>query len=263
MAAIDKNQLTETERTEKQWKSLYVLGGVATLIVVLASILDIVISMLLGGAPSSIPQTAVGRFLQFQSNPLVGLYYLDLLNMTTSIIMIPVFFALYAAHRKVDKVYSTLAVIVSFVGTVVFITNNTALPMLSLSGKYALTTTDAQKNLFAAAGEAMLARGAHGSPGAFLGFLLPIIATLIVSLVMLKGGVFGKINACFGIAGSVLFIFYFILTAFIPNSENAAMVIVTPGGILSIVWMVLFAIRLFKLRYIEADGTIAKNEFSE
>lgn len=258
MTTIDKSQLTETERTGKQWKSLYLLGGIVTLFVILASILDIVISMLLGGDPSSIPQTAVGRFAQFQSNPMLGLYYLDLLNMTTSIFMIPAFFALYAAHRKVNKVYSALAVILSFVGTAVFITNNAALPMLSLSGKYALATTDAQKNLLAAAGEAMLARGSHGSPGAFLGFLLPIVATLIMSLVMLKGGVFGKINACFGIAGSALFILYFIFTAFIPNSENVAMVIATPGGLLSIIWMIMFAIRFFKLRYLEEDGIIGK-----
>ena len=258
MTALEKNQLTETARTEKHWESLYLLGGIAAFIIVLASILDIVISMLLGGDPSSIPQTAVGRFTQFQSNPLLGLYYLDILNMTTSIIMIPALFALYAAHRKVDKVYSALAVILSLVGTAVFITNNTALPMLSLSNKYALATTDAQKNLFAAAGEAMLARGAHGSPGAFLGFLLPIVATLMISLVMLKGGVFGKLNACFGIAGSVLFIFYFIFTAFIPNSENVAMAIATPGGLLSIAWMILFAVRLFKLRYVEENGIIGK-----
>jgi hypothetical protein len=166
----EKIQITEAESSEKQWKSLYLLGGIAALIAVAASLLDISISMLLGGDPSSIPQTAVGRFAQFASNKMLGLYYLDLLNMTTAMIMIPAFFALYAALRRVQKVYAALALIVFTIGTAVFITNNTALPMLSLSSKYALATTDAQKNLFAAAGEAMLARGAHGSPGAFLGF---------------------------------------------------------------------------------------------
>jgi len=168
---VEKPQITETERIGNQWKSIYLLGGITALIVVFASLLDIVISMLLGGDPSSIPQTAVGRFAQFQSNKLLGLYYLDLLNMTTSIIMIPAFFALFAAHRRVNKVYSAFAMIVSFIGTAVFISNNSALSMLSLSDKYALAATDAQKNLLAAAGEAMLARGAHGSPGVFLGYV--------------------------------------------------------------------------------------------
>ncbi len=251
MVALGNTHLTEIERTENQRKSIYLLGGVAALIVVFASLLDIVISMLLGGDPTSIPQTAIGRITQFQSNGWLGLYYLDLLNMTTAIIMIPAIFALYVALRRVDKVYTVLALIIFSIGTAVFVSNNTALPMLSLSSKYALATSEAQKNLLAAAGEAMLARGAHGSPGVFPGFLLPIIANLVMSIVMQKSGVFSKITAYFGIAGSVLFIFYFVIVTFIPNGESVAMALAIPGGILSIVWMILFAIRLFKLRVIE------------
>ena len=96
----EKNQITEAERTEKQWQSFYFLGGIAAILVVIASLLDIVISILLGCDLASIPQTAVGRFAQFQSNQLLGLYYFDLLNMTTAMIMIPAFFALYAAHHS-------------------------------------------------------------------------------------------------------------------------------------------------------------------
>ena len=253
MAAFEKNQLSETERTGRQWSSLFSLGGIAALIVVFASIMDVVISMLLGGDLSSIPQTAAGRFAQFQTTPLVGLYYLDFLNMITSIIMLPVIFAFFAAHRNVNRVYAAFAMIVTFIGTAVFITNNAALSMLSLSGKYALAATDAQKILYAAAGEALLAKGAHGSPGAFIGFLLPMIGSLIMSFVMLKGKVFGKITACFGIAGSVLFIFYFVFMAFIPGSGNLAMMIATPGGILTIIWLLLTAIRFLKLRRLEEE----------
>ena len=226
---IAKNQITEVERTEKQWRGSYLLGGIAALIVVFASLLDIIISILLGGDPTAIPQSAIDRFAQFQSNKWLGLYYLDLLNMTTAIIMIPAFFALCAAHRRVNKVYSALTLILFTIGTSVFITNNTALPMLSLSGKYSLATTDAQRNLLAAAGEAMIARGAHGGPGVFLGFLLPIVASLIMSWIMLKGGVFGRVTACLGIAGSVLFIVYFVWATFIPGSRKWRHVACHPG----------------------------------
>lgn len=245
---VTKNPLSEAERTEKQWRSSYLFGGIAALIVVCASLLDIIISILLGGDLTAIPQSAIDRFAQFQSNRWLGLYYLDLLNMTTAIIMIPAFFALCAAHRHVNKVYSALTLILFSIGTAVFITNNTALPMLSLSGKYALATTDAQKTLLAAAGEAMIARGAHGSPGAFLGFLLPIIASFMISWIMLKGGVFGRVTACLGITGSVLFMVYFILATFVPGIENVAMMFATLGGLLTIVWMILFAVRLLKLQ---------------
>lgn len=248
MLVCENEQLRESASSEKQWISVYLLGGMATFLAIFASLMDIVISILLGGNLTEIPQTAVDRFVQFQGNRLLGLYYLDLLNVITSIIMIPVFFALFAAHRKDGKACSALSAVIAFIGTAVFISNNTALPMLTLSGKYALATTDAQRSLFAAAGEAMLARGAHGSPGVFIGFLLPTIASLIMSIVMLRGEIFNKITAWFGIAGSVLFVCYFVLMAFIPDSGNMAMAIATPGGILTIVWMTLFAVKLMKLR---------------
>jgi hypothetical protein len=245
---IVNNPISQVERTENQWRRIYKLGGVAALIVVCASLLDIAISILLGGSPASIPQTAVDRFIQFQSNPWVGLYYLDLLNMTTAVIMIPAFFAICAAHRRVNIVYSGLALIVFSIGTAVFITNNTALPMLSLSGKYALATSDVYKNLLAAAGEAMLTRGAHASPGVFVGFLLPVIASLLISFVMLNGGVFSKATACLGIVGYSLFIIYFVLVTFIPGAGSMAMALATIGGLLTIAWLILFAIKLLKLR---------------
>jgi hypothetical protein len=80
----------------------------------------------------------------------------------------------------------------------------------------------------------------------------------MISLVMLKSGVFSKITAFFGIAGSVLFIFYFIFTAFMPDMENAAMAVATPGGLLSITWMILFAITLLKLRFKTNKGTVVE-----
>jgi hypothetical protein len=65
---------------------------------------------------------------------------------------------------------------------------------------------------------------------------------------MLQGGAFGKVNACFGIIGSILFMTYFVFTSFLPDMGSVAMALAIPGGLLMIVWMTLFAIRLFKLR---------------
>ena len=73
-------------------------------------------------------------------------------------ISIPVYFALYAALRKTNKPYALLALIIFLLGTAIFVSNNTALPMLELSRKYALAD-ETQKSLLAAAGEAMLVRG--------------------------------------------------------------------------------------------------------
>lgn len=245
---VAKNQITEDKVTGEQYGSLYLIGGIAAFIVILASLSDIVISIILSSSHFSIPQSAIDRFAQFHGNSMIGLYYLDLLNMTTAIIMIPAFLALCAAHFRDNRITSAFAMVVFSIGTAIFVGNNVALPMLALSGKYSAAASDAERNLFAAAGEALLARGAHGSPGAFPGFLLPVIASLMISLVMLKGGVFSKVNAYLGIAGSVFFMFYFVLVTFVPGTENLAMAVATPGGLLTIAWMTLYAIRLLNLR---------------
>jgi hypothetical protein len=197
--------------TEKQWKSIYFLGGITTIIVIIGALLDVAIGNITGGNLSALPQTAIERFVQFHDNKFMGLYNLDLLNIIDQMILIPAFFALYAAHRHVNKAYSLLAFTIFLFGSVILVANNTALPMYELSHKYFTTTVETQKAFYAAAGESMLARGAHGSSGVFLGFFIPNIANLIMAIVMLQGGVFSKVNSWVGIIGSILILLYVVL----------------------------------------------------
>ncbi len=74
---------------------------------------------------------------------------------------------------------------------------------LELSHKYAASTTESQKTLLAAAGEAMLVRSSHGSLGVFIGFVLFNIGGLMMSFIMLTGKIFNKVTAGMGIAGSM------------------------------------------------------------
>jgi hypothetical protein len=237
----------ETGIAESQWRAIYVTGGFATMIALIGIVLDVIVGSSTGGNLSALPQTAVERFAQFQTSPLLGLYNLDLLNIINQMILIPAYFALFAAHRKTNIAYALLALIIFLVGTTIFVTTNTALPMLDLSHKYAAATTESQKTLLAAAGEAMLARGAHSSLGVFIGFLLPNIAGLIMSLAMLTGKVFSKVTSYLGIAGSVLLLLYIVLVTFAPNVKDMATAFAMPGGLLSMAWMVMFTIRLFQL----------------
>src|SRR5512133_1649066 len=127
------------------------------------------------------------------------------------------------------------------------ISNNTALPMLELSNKFNSSDIETQKAFYAAAGESMLAQGAHGSPGIFLGFFIPNIANLTFSVVMLKCGVFSKMNSWLGIVGSILMLLYVALVNFGTGVENMATLFAMPGGLLLMAWMIMFTIKLFKL----------------
>lgn len=241
------NEILENESSVKQWKSVYRLGGIMTIIVLIGVLLDVIIGNITGGNLSALPQTAIERFIQFQDNKFLGFYNLDLLNTINQLLLIPAFYALYAAHRKVNKAFGLLALIIFLFGSAILVAHNTALSMLDLSNKYFTTTIESQKLLYAAAGESLLASGAHGSPGIFLGFFIPNIANLIISIVMLNGNIFSKVNSWIGIVGSILIMLYVIAVNFIPGVETMATAVAMPGGILLMIWMILFTIRLFKL----------------
>jgi len=245
-----ENENTETQaysQSRGQWQSIYRIGGVFTIIALIGIVLDVIVGSATGGNLSALPQTAIDRFAQFQETPLLGLYNLDLLNIANQMLLIPAYFALYAVHRKGNDAYALLALIIFLMGTTIFVTTNTALPMLELSNKYAVATTESQKTLLAAAGEAMLARGAHGSLGVFISFLLPNVAGLVMSLAMLTAKVFNKITSYMGIAGSALILLYIVLVTFAPGIKDMATAFAMPGGLLLMTWMIMFTIRLFQL----------------
>lgn len=247
MSTFKQDITMKNQDAEPQLRSICAIGGVFTILALIGIVLDVVIGSITGGNLSALPQTAVDRFAQLQKFPLLGLYNLDLLNLINQLLLIPSYFALYAAHRKTGNAFAQLALIIFLVGTSIFVTTNTALPMLELSHKYAGVTTESQKILFASAGEAMLARGAHGSLGVFIGFLLPNIAGLIMSFAMLSGKVFNKTTSYLGLIGSAFLILYIILITFAPGINEMATAFAMPGGLLSITWMILYAIQLFRL----------------
>ncbi|MBP7509812.1 MAG: DUF4386 family protein [Prolixibacteraceae bacterium] len=235
------------ETANIQWKSIYKVGAVTTIIVLCGIILDMVVGSVTGGNVATLPQTAVDRFNQFNEAKLLGLYNLDLLNTIIQIIFIPSIFAIYAAHSKVSHPSALLALIIFLVGTTVFVTSNTALTMLDLSQKYSAATSDEQRLLIAAAGEAMLAKGAHGSLGVFFGFALIPFANALMSGVMLNGNVFSRTTSYCGIIGNSLMVIYVVLVTFVPAVEKTAMLFAMPAGLLVMAWMILFTIKLFRL----------------
>jgi hypothetical protein len=129
--------------------------------------------------------------------------------------------------------------------------------MSALSSKYASATTDSQRTLLAAAGEAMIARGADFTPGSFVGFFLTEIAAIGFSLIMLRSGVFGRAIACLGIVGFVLLSIFTVCSTFFPSLFEMGMIIAMVGGLSGMAWYMLIGIKLLRL---EADRGIARSK---
>jgi hypothetical protein len=242
------------DNSDKQWKFIYKIGAVTTIFVLCGVILDMIVGSVTGGNVAALPQTAIERYNQFKENWLLGLYNLDLLNIINQIILIPSIFALYAAHKNTKNPSALLSLILFLVGTTIFVTSNTALTMLDLSHKYFAAASDEQRMLLAAAGEAMLVKGAHGSLGVFLGFALPAFANILMSMVMINGKVFSRATSYIGFVGNLLMLFYIILVTFVPTVEELALAFAMPAGLLVMIWMILFTIKLFKLSKLEHES---------
>lgn len=246
MSQLELDQFADAETAEdSSWKGLYKIGGAAALIVVLATLIDVLSAVLPGGYTSS--ETVVDWFTLFQDNWLLGLRDLGLLDIIVTALNVPLFFALYAAHRRVNKAHGALAAILSFTGTAIFISSNVALPMLVLSREYTAATTESQKSLLIAAGQAMLAMGEHSSPGTFMGYLFTNTAGIMMGVVMLRGKIFNKLTAWAGILGFGLLLIFNICAAFVPAIFDMALTFAGIGGLLFMATYILIARRLFQL----------------
>lgn len=242
------NQVTNNETTDKSWQSLYKVGGAAALLAILVALADMTLTFFPAGAEQPGSMTAIDWFELFQTNWFFGLRNLGLLpNILTLCLLIPVFMALYTVHRTTNQAQAALALILSLLGTAIYLSNNAAFPMLTLSAKYANATTDAQRTLLAAAGEAILARGEDFTPGTFMGFLFGEVAIIVITFVMLRGGIFSRATAYAGILGGICLTVFTIWTTFIPMLFEVAMLLAMIGGLLSIAWYILTARRLFQI----------------
>ena len=119
------------ESTTSGWTNLYKLGGAAALLIVLTALIEIIITFFPGGYTTS--ETVIDWFTLLQNNWFLGLRNLGLLNIVMVAFGIPLYLALYAAHRNVNQAFAALAMIISYIGVAVFYGTNRAFPMLELS----------------------------------------------------------------------------------------------------------------------------------
>jgi len=235
------NQVTETKPAETDWRSLYKLGAFTALILIVLPPAEIVIGLLAGAQRASASTvTVVDWFSLFHDNWFLGLRNLGLLNLVGAALLVPTILAVYSALRRSNEAFGALGAMVFFMGIAVYIAGSRALPMLSLSRQYAAATTDAQRSLLTAAGQAMLAEGQSRS-----GVLLIEFACLLISTVMLRGRVFSKATACAGMLGNALLMVVEI--AFIPVSSSPGIVVAACGGLSIMTWYLLVARSLFQL----------------
>ena len=247
-----ENKMSQSESRNTKWNSIYKLGGIAAFGAVLVGILEILITFLPGGNTSQ--ETVLDWFILFQDNPFMGLRNMGLLNIFLNALAILAYLALYATHQKTnERPFASLATLISFLGIGIFFATNRAFPMLALSNQYAAATTVAQRAMLEAAGQSMLSVGASHSPGTFLGFFFVEAAGVLISVAMLRGGVFSKVNAYAGILGFAILLVFEYFSSFVSGLTDVTRMLAMFGGLLSMFWYILLARNLFHLGRIASE----------
>lgn len=252
MSELKSNQIQNIENSDSKWKGIYIIGAIAAMLSMLVGMFDIIASFLPGGEFSGC-DSVLDWFKLLHSNSFIALRNLDFPYLFIAPLGILVFFALYAAHRKVNKPYTTLVLIIFLVGTTIRIINIKALPLLALSNQYFVATTETEKSLLLAAGKALLAIGESHSPGTFIEFFLQEIAFILMCLIMLRSKIFNKLTSLTGIVGFSCLLFFLVVAVFIPVLSSLGEIIVMFGGILGMIWYVLIIIRLLQLGWVNKN----------
>jgi hypothetical protein len=237
------------------WKALYLAGAVAALVAVIVFRRNFSIELMqfrgfgiIRGVPAEWPSSAIDWFSLLQDNALVGLILLNVVDVINYCLVGLIFLALYGALGRASKSAMLIATVCALVGIGVYVASNQAFALLSLSKQYAAATTDAQRSMLLAAGEALLAiehpSTIYQGTGVHASFFLVVTAGLIASLVMLRSGIFGRATAIVGILANGLRLCGLVALVFAPSLYLFAIPVSAP---FRVTWYVLIALKMFQL----------------
>lgn len=229
-------------------KTLYITGGVAAFLAVLIFRRFFAVELMtfngfgIFEVPPTEPVTALDWFTLLERNKLIGLVLLGILDLINYALVGLIFLAVYGALRKANEVAMGLAILISAISISVFFASNQAIGFLNLSQQYQAATSEAQRSLYLAAGEALSAN-IQGT-GWYVSLFLIYLAGLIISIVMLQSTVFNKATAWTGILANCFGLLLFPALIFMP-----AIIWLPPSlsAPFRVTWYVLIALRLFKL----------------
>ncbi len=237
--AQSQAKVTDTESADPRWKDLYKIGGVVTLLQLGAIFAAMVVMAALGPRITS----AEEFFTLQQSHLLASLVRVDLLFLILVGLYLGNFPALLAALWRVRPIPTLFATLFTVIAVILSFANESTFALMHLGNQYAAATTEAQRALYLAAGEAVLAAGWWNSTGSYVTGILLQGSGVMISLVMLRSKDFSRVTAISGLLGNAFDLVQHLLHPFAPSiSQWFSMVMVV-----YLVWYPMLARDLFRL----------------
>jgi hypothetical protein len=224
-----------------QWNQLFKIGGIApflTLVFYLIQLLTIIFSR------EPYPVTPEEWFTLFHTDPIMGLIFLNALDIFSIAILGLMFLALTIALWQVKPSWMLVAAFWAFLGIAAFVSSraNMVTATLALTGQYAAARTAAQSTQILAAGQAVMVLS-RATPET-IGFFFVAVASLIISIMMLKTDIFNNGIGYLGILGFVITLANQICLILIPT---IAATLMPMSGLIWLIWWIWVGIKLIQL----------------
>ncbi len=221
-------------------KTLCKLGGIASFLFLVYSLVTLVVLSVFGVPP----KTAIESFAMLQANRMIGLLRMDLLTALCMPLYYLIFLGIFIALKGAKRASTIIALLCLFAGVTLFIATPSALAMMDLNDKYVLATTEIEKSQLIAAGEAILAADMFHGTGAMIGRFLVQVGALIFSIAMLRGEAFNKFTGYVGTIAHGLDLVHVSILLIIPTTGNLLMAV---AGTLYLLWFPLVGARLMQI----------------
>ena len=235
MSELNLDHPNNNKVADPQWKELYRIGGIAAVVTVILILLAIVTYLIWPYLPGTTSTENI--FAAIQANKLGGLISLDFILLINNLLGVLLFLAMYVSLKQVNESYALIALVLGLVAAVLIVPARPIFELLSLSDLYATAITDATKDQYLAAGEAILAHfdGTAFKINTFLGGL----SLLISSILMIRSNIFSKSTAYVGIATNLA-----VCGFFLPGIGTALLFLSVPGYL---IWNIQLARSFFKM----------------
>jgi len=200
-------------------------------------------------------------FSLLQSDPLVGLTWLNVFDLANYALVAVLLLALYATLKRVNRSVMGMAAGFGLIGIAIYFASNQALPLLSLSNQYAAATTAAQRAFLLTEGQTLLTINQFSSPGRYSSLLFIAVASLLTSIVMLQSRIFNRATAYVGMLTAVLDLTYCIAIVLIPGvgGELLGVCFIPAAGLGLMIWHILIGQHLYRQG---RTGSIAQTQHS-
>jgi hypothetical protein len=218
----------------------YKFGAWSCVLLMVYTLVTILVVSLIGGPP----QTVEECFNMLRENRIGGLLRLDLLTVFVMPLYFVLFYALYRSLGEINNTLAALSTVFIFAGVTMFLSAPSVFSYVRLSDGYWNAQTEAVKNQFWGAAEAILATDIWNGTGARISGLLVQTGAVVLSVLMLRSASFSKLTAYTGILTHGLDLIHIVFAFFMPAVANGIMGV---AGVLYLLWFPLITVSFFRL----------------